>query len=75
MTLEQIMSETRKLPREQINVLFDLLLAESFAEPDADAALEWKTETRRRIAELESGAAQGVPGERVMDELREITRA
>jgi hypothetical protein len=74
MTLEQIVTETRRLPCEQINALFDLLLAESFAQPDADVARAWRTETRWRIAEMESGAVQGVSGRQVMAELREITK-
>jgi putative addiction module component (TIGR02574 family) len=72
MTLEQIMSEARQLPREQISELFDLLLAESFAQPDASVEQAWKAETRRRIAEIESGAVRGIPGDEVMAELRAI---
>jgi hypothetical protein len=61
MTLQQIMTEARQLPREQISELFDLLLAESFAQPDPDVEQAWKAETRRRVAEIESGAVKGYP--------------
>lgn len=72
MTLQQIMSEARQLPREEISQLFDLLLAESFAQPDPEIDAAWRVETRRRIAELESGQVKGIPGEQVMAELRQI---
>ena len=72
MTLQQIMSEARQLPREEISQLLDLLLAESFTQPDPEVEAEWRTETRRRIAEIESGTVQGIPGEQVMAELRQI---
>ena len=35
-----------------------------------DAA--WKQETRRRVAEIESGAVAGIPGEEVSARIREI---
>ena len=70
MTVEQIMTEARRLPSAQINELFDNLLAENFALPDPVVERAWKMETRRRVAEIESGAVTGIPGEQVMTELR-----
>lgn len=72
MTIEQIMTEARRLPRGQISELFDLLLAESFSQPDPHVEQAWKAETRRRIAEMQSGAVKGIPGDEVMAELRGI---
>jgi putative addiction module component (TIGR02574 family) len=72
MTVEQIVAEARQLPRAQKSELFDLLLAESFAQPDPEIDAAWRVETRRRIAEIESGKVQGIPGEQVMAELRQI---
>lgn len=72
MTLQQIMSEARQLPREQISELFDLLLAESFAQPDPEIDAAWRLEARRRVAEIQSGQVKGIPGEQVMAELRQI---
>jgi putative addiction module component (TIGR02574 family) len=72
MTLQQIMTEARQLPREQINELFDLLLAEAFGQPDPQIDAAWRVETRRRIEEIESGKVQGVPYDQVMAELRKI---
>ena len=72
MTLQQIMCEARQLPREEISELCDLLLAESFAQPDPDIDTAWRAETRRRVEEIESGKVKGIPGGQVMGELRQI---
>lgn len=72
LTLEQIVAEARQLPREQSAELLDRLLADAAETPDAEIEQAWKTETRRRIAEIERGAEPGVPGEQAMAELRRI---
>ena len=72
LTLDQIVAEVRQLPREQSAELFDRLLAETGDTPDAEIEQAWKIETRRRIAEIESGAEPGVPGEEALAELRRI---
>lgn len=72
MTVQQIVSEARQLPRDQLSELFDLLLAESFAQPDPENDAAWRDETNRRVAEIQSGQVKGIPGDQVMAELREI---
>ena len=72
MTVEQIVAEARQLPRAQKSELFDLLLVEAFSQPDPEIDAVWRVETRRRIAEIEGGEVQGIPGEQVMPELRKI---
>ena len=72
MTLQQIVSEARQLPAEQMNELMDQLLAECFARPDPEIDESWRVETRRRVAEIHSGKVVGIPGEEVMSEVRKI---
>ncbi len=72
LTLDQIVAEVRRLPREQSAELFDRLLADTVDTPDAEIEQAWKIETRRRIAEIESGAEPGVPGEEALAELRRV---
>jgi Putative addiction module component len=72
LTLDQIVAEARQLPREQSAELLDRLLAEAVDTPDVEIERAWKIETRRRIAEIESGAEPGVPGEEALAELRRI---
>ena len=72
MTMQQIVSEARQLPRDQFSELFDLLLVEGFAQPDPENDAAWRVETSRRVAEIQSGRVKGIPGDQVMAELRQI---
>ena len=71
MTPDQIIGEVRHRPQGQVTELLDCLAGT--LQP-ADSALEqaWKQETRRRIAEIESGAVRGIPGEEVSNRIRQI---
>lgn len=66
MTLKELYAETRRLPREQAAELMDLLLVDTFSEPDATVEEAWGREIDRRLAELESGQVKGIPAEEVM---------
>ena len=71
MTLEQIVAEASHLPREQVAEVVDrLTLALHGHEPEIETA--WKEETRRRLAELETGKVQAVPGDAVSRRIRKI---
>ena len=72
MTLKELYAETRQLPREQAAELMDLLLIDTFGEPDPDVDEAWGREIDRRLSELESGKVKSIPGEQVMDEIRKI---
>lgn len=72
LTVDQIVEAVRRLPREQSVELFDLLLAETIDSVDLEIQQSWKTEIHRRIAEIESGAETGVPGEEALAELRRV---
>ena len=73
MTVREIVSEAQQLSREQISELLDLLLAERFSQPDQEIDAAWREETRRRVAQIQSGAVKGIPSDHVMGELRQIT--
>ncbi len=70
-TPDQIVEEVRRWPQEQVTELLDRLAGTLHPE---DPALEqaWKQETRRRIAEIESGTVRGTPGEEVSNRIRQI---
>ncbi|HEX4645182.1 MAG TPA: addiction module protein [Verrucomicrobiae bacterium] len=70
MTLDQIIEEARRWPPEQVAELVSRLTQELDFTPDAEEA--WKVETRKRVAEIECGQAQGIPGETVSAEIRRI---
>ena len=72
MTLQQIVTEARQLSRDEMNELLARLLAESFDRPDPEIDKLWRTETQRRISEIQSGKVAGISGEEVMAEVRKI---
>ena len=72
MTLKELYAETRQLPREQAVELMDLLLIDTFSEPDPAMGEAWGREIDRRLSELESGRVQGIAVEEVMVRARKI---
>ena len=72
LTLEQIIEEARRWPPEKVGELVDRLTEELHgAAPGIEEA--WRNEARRRLAEIESGAAQPVKGEDVSARVRKIS--
>ena len=72
MTIDQIIEETRRLSLEQVADLVDRLTLELLQTIDPSVEDAWKQETRRRLAEIESGGLQGVPGDEVSGRIRKI---
>lgn len=72
MTVQQLVSEARKLSPEERTELVDLLWSEAVDGPDPEVDEAWKHETRRRIAEIESGQIEGIPAEVVSAKARKI---
>jgi ADP-heptose:LPS heptosyltransferase len=70
MALDQIIEEARHWPVEQVAELVDRLTQQ--LQPVPEIAAAWRTEARRRVAEIESGQVQGVSGEVVSDRRRRI---
>ncbi|KAF0179294.1 MAG: putative addiction module component [Limisphaerales bacterium] len=70
MTLDQVVAETRQWPPSQVAELVDRLATELQPEGEVEAA--WRAETRRRVAEIESGQVEGIPGEVVSNRVRQI---
>ena len=72
LTLDQIVEETRQLPRAQVAELVDRLTFELHDGPDAETDAAWAEEVERRLAEIRSGQVQGIPGEEVMARARKL---
>jgi putative addiction module component (TIGR02574 family) len=70
--MDQILEEARNWPREQVAKLVDSLTLSLQDKPDPQAEEEWKTETRRRLVELESGQVEAIPGDIVSERVRKI---
>jgi putative addiction module component (TIGR02574 family) len=72
MTLDQIVEEASHLPREQVAEVVDRLTSTLHTDIEQEIEESWKQETRRRLAELESGKVQAIPGEIVSNRIHKI---
>ena len=72
MTLEQIVEEASRLPREQVAEVVDRLTLTLHTDIPPEVEAAWKQETRRRLADLESGKVQTIPGDIVSADIRKI---
>lgn len=72
MTLEQIVEETRHLPADVVAELVDRILWERHGGVEPEVAAAWKGEIDRRIEEIQTGKAQGVPVQESLARLRQI---
>lgn len=70
MTLDQIVDETRQWPQDVRAELVEriILSAHGGVAPHIEEA--WKQETRRRVAEIQSGQARGIPLDEALAEAR-----
>jgi putative addiction module component (TIGR02574 family) len=71
-TLDQIVEETREMPGEVVAELIDRIQSARHGGMEPSVAEAWKTETDRRIAEIESGKIQGIPLEDSLARARKI---
>ena len=70
MTLDQIVEEARHLPTEQVMELVDRLSEGLHLSPGIEES--WKAETRRRVADIETGKVKGIPGPQVSARIRKV---
>ncbi|SRR6266852_759587 len=71
-SLDQIVEETREMPGEVVAELIDRIMAARHGGVEPSVATAWKTETDRRIAEIEAGKIEGVPLEESLARARKI---
>ncbi len=71
-TLDEIVEETREMPAEVVAELVDRIMVVRHGGIEPSVAAAWKTETDRRIAEIESGKVKGVPLEESLARARKI---
>ena len=70
MTVDQIIQEARQLPEEQLLELVDRLAEGLNLSPTIEDS--WRAETRRRIAAIQNGQIEGIPGPQVAARIRKI---
>jgi putative addiction module component (TIGR02574 family) len=69
---DQIVEETRKLPPETVAELVERIMVARHGGMDPSIEAAWKTESDRRIAEIEAGEVKGVPLEESPARARKI---
>jgi hypothetical protein len=74
MTLAQIVEETSELPDEVVAELIDRIMLARRGGREPSVAGAWKTETDRRIAEIESGKVKGVTPKENAARIQKILR-
>ena len=72
LTVDQIVEATREMPAEVVAELVDRILVARHGGIESSVASAWKTETDRRIAEIEAGNVKGVPLEESLARARKI---
>jgi len=73
-TLDQIVEETREMPGEVVAELIDRIMVARHGGIELSVAESWKTETDRRIAEIESGKVKVVTSEENAARIQKILR-
>lgn len=72
MTVDQLVSEARQLPRDLRAELLDRLGLEMHGEASPEVEAEWNRVALERLAAVESGRSQAHPGEEVMARMRRL---
>jgi putative addiction module component (TIGR02574 family) len=73
-TLDEIVEETREMPAEVVAELVDRIMVAQHGGIEPSVAAAWKTETDRRIEEIQSGKVKGIPAEEVSARIRKTLR-
>lgn len=70
MTLDEIVAETRDMSEGMRAELVERILLVAHGGLDQRVEDAWTSETRRRVAEIETGQAKGVPLDEALVEMR-----
>lgn len=72
MSLEQVLNETRNMPRVEFAELIDRLTLELQETMDASVEKSWRKETQLRIAEIRNNSVRGIPEEVVSTHINQL---
>ncbi len=71
LTLAQLISEATALPDAEKALLIDKLLESMTGQVDADRLTEGVKQAQKRIAEIETGVVQAIPGDLALAQIRQ----
>lgn len=72
MTIDQMVEETRSLPRDTVAELVDRILMATHGGQTTDHAKAWSAVVHERIADIRDKKVGGIPGEQTSARIRKI---
>ena len=72
LSADQIVEETSDWPEDAVADLVDRILRAKYGDVDPSIDKAWQDETRRRIADMDSGRVTGIPLEETLAKARKI---
>ena len=74
LTLDQLISEATALPDAEKAILIDKIVESMATQVDRDILLEGVQKAQERIAEIDSGAVQTIPGDIALAQIRQLSK-
>jgi hypothetical protein len=74
LTLDQIISEATALPDSAKAVLIDKITESMAAQIDQDILMAGVKKAQKRMAEIDSGAVQAIPGDIALAQIRQLSK-
>ena len=74
LTLDQLISEATALPDAAKAILIDKIVESMATQVDRDILLEGVQKAQERIAEIDSGAVQTIPGDIALAQIRQLAQ-
>jgi Putative addiction module component len=74
LTLDQLISEATALPDAAKTVLIDKIVESMTSQIDRDILIEGVQKAQERIAEIDSGAVQAIPGDIALAQILQHSR-
>jgi Putative addiction module component len=74
LTLDQLISEATALPEAAKTILIDKIMESMTEQIDRDILMEGVQKAQKRIAEIESGVVQTIPGDIALAQVRQFLK-
>jgi Putative addiction module component len=74
LTLDQLISEATALPEAAKTILIDKIMESMAEQIDQDILMAGVQKAQKRIAEIESGVVQTIPGDIALEQVRQLLK-
>jgi hypothetical protein len=74
LTLDQLISEATALPDADKAILIDKIVKSMTSQIDQDILMTGVQKAQERMAEIDSGAVQAIPGEIALAQIRQLSK-